>query len=87
MLPMELPGKLERRGFRNIKDKSLAFVITRRDGNSPARYTEAIMANFALTQGMSEEEVSDWKSQLEKAEQQGCFGFSSFPVLTRAFLN
>jgi SAM-dependent methyltransferase len=87
MLPMELPGKLERRGFRNIKDKSLAFVITRRDGNSPARYTEAIMANFALTQGMSEEEVSDWKSQLEKAEQQGRFGFSSFPVLTSAFLN
>ena len=74
MLPMELPGKLERRGFRNIKDKSLAFVITRRDGNSPARYTEEIMANFALTQGMSEEEVSDWKSQLEKAEQQGRFG-------------
>jgi hypothetical protein len=45
------------------------------------------MANFALTQGMSEEEVSDWKSQLEKAEQQGRFGFSSFPVLTSAFLN
>ena len=87
MLPMELPGKLERRGFRNIKDKSLAFVITRRDENSPARYTEAIMANFALTQGMSEEEVSDWKSQLEKAEKQGRFGFSSFPVLTSAFLN
>ena len=67
MLPMELPGKLERRGFRNIKDKSLAFVITRRDENSPARYTEAIMANFDLTQGR--------------------FGFSSFPVLTSAFLN
>ena len=87
MLPMELPGKLERRGFRNIKDKSLAFVITRRDGNSPARYTEAVMANFALTQGMSEEEVSDWKSQLEAAEQQGRFGFSSFPVLTSGYLS
>ena len=86
MLPMELPGKLERRGYKNIKDKSLAFVITRRDGNSPAKYTEAVMANFALTQGMSEEEISDWKSQLEVAEQQGSFGFSSFPVLTSCYL-
>jgi SAM-dependent methyltransferase len=87
MLPMELPGKLERRGFKNIKDEALAFVITRRDENSPARYSEAIMANFALTQGVSEEEVSDWKSQLKKAEQQGRFGFTSFPVLTSAYLN
>ena len=87
MLPMELPGKLERRGFRNIKDEALAFVITRRDENSPARYSEAVMANFALTQGVSTAEVSDWKSQLEKAEHKGRFGFTSFPVLTRAFLN
>ena len=87
MLPMELPGKLERRGFKNIKDKSLAFIITRRDGNSPARHSEAVMANFALTQGVSQEEVSDWKSQLEKAEQQGRFGFTSFPVLTSAYLS
>ena len=87
MLPMELPGKLERRGFKNIKDEALAFVITRRDENSPARYSEAVMANFALTQGVSEAEVSDWKSQLEKAEQQGRFGFTSFPVLTSAYLN
>ena len=86
MLPMELPGKLERRGFKNVKDKSLAFVITRRDNNSPALYTEAVMANFALTQGISEEEVSDWKSQLKKAETRGRFGFTSFPVITSAFL-
>ena len=87
MLPMELPGKLERRGFKNIKDKSLAFVITKRNYNSPARYSEAVMANFALSQGVSAEEVSDWKSQLEKAEQQGRFGFVSFPVLTSAHLS
>ncbi len=87
MLPMELPGKLERRGFKNIKDQALAFVITRRDENSPARYSEEVMANFALTQGVSAAEVSDWKSQLQKAEKQGRFGFTSFPVLTSAFLN
>ena len=86
MLPMELPGKLERRGFKNVKDKSLAFVITRRDNNSPALYTEAVMANFALTQGISEEEVSDWKSQLKKAETRGRFGFTSFPVITSVLL-
>ncbi len=86
MLPMELPGKLQYRGFRNVKDKSLAFVITRRDGNSPARYTEAVMADFVLTQGISEEEVLNWKSQLEKAEQNGRFGFTSFPVMTSAYL-
>jgi hypothetical protein len=87
MLPMELPGQLERRGFESVKDRSLAFVITRRDNNSPARYSEAVMANFALTQGLSVEEVSDWKSQLEKADQQGRFGFTSFPVLTSAYLS
>ncbi len=87
MLPMELPGKLTRRGFENIKDRSLAVVITRRDDNSPARYSEAVMANFALTQGVSAEEVSDWKSQLERAEKQGRFGFTSFPVLTSAHLS
>ena len=84
---MELPGKLARRGFENIKDRSLAFVITRKDDNSPARYSEAVMANFALTQGLSVEEISDWKSQLERAEQQGRFGFTSFPVLTSARLS
>lgn len=87
MLSMELPGKLAHRGFGRIRDKSLAFVITKRDENSPARYTEAVMANFALTQGVTEAEVSDWKSQLEAAEQQGRFGFTSFPVLTVAYLN
>ena len=86
MLPMDLPGKLDRRGFKNVKDKSLAFVITRRDGNSPARYTEDVMANFALTQGISAEEISDWKRQLEQAEQEGRFGFTSFPVMTSAYL-
>ena len=86
MLPMDLPGKLDRRGFKNVKDKSLAFVITRRDGNSPARYTEDVIANFALTQGISAEEISDWKRQLEQAEQEGRFGFTSFPVMTSAYL-
>ena len=85
MLPMELPGKLASLGYRHIKDKSLAFVITRRDQNSPGRYTESVMANFAISQGVPEDEVMAWRSQLEKAEDEGRFGFTSFPVLTSAY--
>tara|TARA_B100000963_G_scaffold260614_1_gene228857 strand:- start:1045 stop:1245 length:201 start_codon:yes stop_codon:yes gene_type:complete len=65
---MEPPVRLERRGFKNLKDKLLVFVNTRRDHNSPALYKEAVVANFALMQGISKEEVSDKKSQLTKAE-------------------
>ena len=39
MLPMELPGKLKKLGYKNIKHGSLPFMITNRDQNSPARYT------------------------------------------------
>ena len=44
-------------------------------------------APVAVKEGVSKEEVSDWKSQLERAEQQGRFGFTSFPVLTSANLS
>ena len=86
MLPMELPGKLQRLGFRNIKDRSLAFVITKRDHNSPALYAENVMANFAINCGMSEKDVTSWRKQLAAAEKEGRFGFASFPVLTIANL-
>lgn len=86
MLPMELPGKLARLGYRHIRDKSLAFMITRRDQNSPARYTEQVMANFAISQGVPETVVADWRAQLAAAEEAGRFGFASFPVLTTAHL-
>ena len=87
MLPIELQGKLARRGFKQIRDKSLAFIITRRDQNWPAQYAEAVMANFAKTQDITEAEVSGWRSHLEASEQTGRFGFTSFPVLTVAYLN
>ena len=87
MLPMELPGKLTQLGYRDIRNKSLAFLITKRDQNSPAHYTEETVAFFALNQGMSASDVMDWKAQLAKAENEGRFGFTSFPVLTYAFLN
>ena len=86
MLPMELPGKLTQLGYRQIRNKSLAFLITHRDQNSPARYTEEIVASFVLNHGVSETDVLDWRTQLSKAEDDGRFGFTSFPVLTSAFL-
>ena len=61
-------------------------MITRRDENSPARYTENVMANFALGQGVAEADVTLWRAQLAAAEAEGRFGFASFPVLTSAHL-
>jgi len=86
MLPMELPGKLTKLGFNNIKHKSLSFLITHRDQNSPAIYTERTMAVFALKQGISENKVREWQEQLAKAQIEGRFGFTSYPVLTSAYL-
>ena len=86
MLPMEMDGKLRALGYRYITNRSLAFLITRRDQNSPARYLEAMVASFAVSQGISESEVNDWKRQLVDAETNGRFGFTSYPVLTSAYL-
>ena len=57
-----------------------------RDHNSPALYTENVMANFAINNGMSEKDVTSWRTQLAAAEKEGHFGFASFPVLTNANL-
>ena len=61
-------------------------MITHRDQNSPAIYTERTMAVFALKQGISENKVREWQEQLTKAQIEGRFGFTSYPVLTSAFL-
>ena len=82
MLPMELPGRLAKHGISNIRTESLAFVMTQRHENSPATYAEMVLANFAISQGVEEEKVQQWRFQLEQAEKEGRFGFTSFPVLT-----
>ena len=82
MLPLELSGQLSKQGFGNIRTESLAFVITQRHENSPAAYAELVLANFALSQGVDEDKVQAWQSQLAQAEREGRFGFTSFPVLT-----
>ena len=87
MLPMELDGKLRSLGYQHITNKSLAFLITRRDQNSPARHLETMVASFAVSQGISTSEVEEWRRQLTDAEACGRFGFTSYPVLTSAYLN
>ena len=44
------------------------------------------MAGFAIKQGVPKAEVDTWRTQLAKAETEGRFGFTSFPVLTTAYL-
>ena len=45
-----------------------------------------MIAFFVKSQGISETEVNDWKEQINRAEKEGRFGFTSFPVLTAAYL-
>ena len=40
------------------------------------------LANYAISQGVDEDKVQAWRSQLAQAEAEGRFGFASFPVLT-----
>ena len=61
---------------------TLAIVVN----NSPAIFYETMLSKFALSQGVSEDKVDDWKKQLNKSEKVGNFGFTSFPVLTAAYL-
>ena len=82
MLPLELSGRLAKRGVGHIRTESLAFVITQRHENSPAAYAETTLANYAISQGVDEDKVQAWRSQLAQAEADGQFGFTSFPVLT-----
>ena len=86
MLPMVLEGKLKKLGFSNIKNQELPFLVTKRHKNSPAAHAEVILSMHALKQGISEEKVLDWQKQLEIAEKNKTYGFTSFPVLTASYL-
>ena len=86
MLPMVLEGKLKKLGFRNIKNQELPFLVTKRHKNSPAAHAEVILSEHALKQGISAEKVLDWQKQLERAEKNRTYGFTSFPVLTAGYL-
>ena len=77
---------LKNLGFKDIKTTELAYVFTKRDENSFAKYAETLIANFALSKGVEKEKVSEWQRQIKKAEENGRFCFTSIPVLTEAIL-
>jgi len=86
MLPLDLVGKLSTLGYQNIQSENLSYLITNRDKNSPAIFYEKMLAKFAMSQGVSENAVIDWQEQLSRSEKDKKFGFTSFPVLTTAYL-
>ena len=86
MLPLDLVGKLSNLGYQNIQSENLSYLITNRNHNSPAYFYEKMLANFAVSQGISTNKVMDWRDQLNKSEKARKFGFTSFPVLTTAYL-
>ena len=86
MVPTFLNGKLKSLGFKNIKTTELAYVFTKRDENSFAKYAETLIANFALGKGVDREKVSEWQRQIKEAEENGSFCFTSIPVLTEAYI-
>ncbi len=49
-------------------------------------FYEKMLVKFAISQGISESKVMDWQNQLIQSEKDKNFGFTSFPVLTSAYL-
>ncbi len=86
MLPLDLIGKLSNLGYQNVQSENLSYLITNRDENSPAIFYEKMLAKFAISQGISKSKVADWQNQLNQSEKAKNFGFTSFPVLTSAYL-
>ena len=85
MLPVELSGKLEKLGYKNIKTQEINFFIRNKNDNSFPKYHEILMSNAARNKGVSEKHILDWQNQLENAEREGNFAFTAYSVLTSAY--
>jgi len=84
MLPMELPAKLNTVGFGGIVQKPIAFMNGTMHENAFALWAARLVAAFAVDNGVDDKEAALWLDQLEKADDEGRFGFVSVPVLTTA---
>ena len=84
MLPMELSHLLPDNGFGSISRQNLSYIETTLHAGMAGFYLSKLMALFATMQGVTETMAELWLSQLEKADQEGRFGFVNFPVLTKA---
>ena len=84
MLPLELPPLLERNGFGSSSRRNLSYLDTAHHAGTSGYYVSKLIAHFAISQGVSEEDASVWLLQLEDANTEERFGFVHFPVLTVA---
>ena len=85
MLPIQLSGKLEKLGYKNIKTQEINFFIRNKHDNSFPKCHEMLMSNAARNKGVSEELILNWQNQLEKAEEDGSFAFTAYSILTSAY--
>ena len=85
MLPIQLSGKLEKLGYKNIKTQEINFFIRNKHDNSFPKFHEMLMSNAARNKGVSEELILNWQNQLEKAEKDGSFAFTAYSILTSAY--
>jgi len=81
---MELPAKLKTAGFGGIVQKPIAFMNGTMHENAFALWAAKLVAVFAIGNGVTDEEAALWLEQLDKADDEGRFGFVSVPVLTTA---
>lgn len=84
MLPLAMPGHLERAGFTGIERRPLAFMNDALHGNAYPYWTSRVVAAFAVTKGLAKADAQAWLDQLARADGEDRFAFVSVPVLTFA---
>ena len=84
MLPLELPALLKKNGFSGLRLQNISFLDTALHAGTTSFYLSKLIAKFATSQGVSEEDASLWLSQFDVANKEERFGFVDFPVLTVA---
>ena len=85
MLPIQLSGKLEKLGYKNIKTQEINFFIRAKHDNSFPKCHEILMSNAAKNKGISEVDILKWQNQLKQAEEDGKFAFTAYSILTSAY--
>lgn len=84
MLPLEMPSKLSAAGFGAITQRQIAFFNGAPHENTFAFWAAKIVAAFAVTRNVPQQDADLWYQQLFQADSEGRFGFFSVPVLTTA---
>ena len=69
MLPMELPGKLSRAGFAGTRRELFTFMNGSLHENAYAYWGAKVVAAFATSQGVSQQDARDWLDQLAEADR------------------